>query len=360
MRIKVLLVLILSILSVKCFAERNIVIDKAYIISDTDIGNNVRLGGISDIICENEKVFYVITDRGPNGKIETPEGKFRTLISPDFKPRIFRLVLDDLVMRANVSESYYIQGQNGHCNGKPAFPNVFPWPNEHEVILDVNTHTPICPDVDGIDPEGLVKLDDNSFIITEEYGPSIIFNTFKPNEFYSLNRHYILPDRKDNRGLEAVALSEDNKHLWTCLQSSPVDSSFNIPFIIYDIETREIIKEINYRLEEDTRDGKICAMSRLDKDHVVVLEQSDTTNAKLFKFNVNDRTKTLFASMDKILPQIAKDITNKNEKTTGLKLEGFCFIDDFTIAMVNDNDFSLDPEEPRKSCLWILKLSNEF
>ena len=160
--------------------------------------------------------------------------------------------------------------------------------------------------------------------------------------------------------MEAVALSEDNKYLWTCLQSPPVETSFNVPFIVYDIEARKVVKEINYRLEEDTEDGKICAMSRLDKEHVVVLEQSDTTNAKLFKFNVNDKTKTLFASMDKILPQIAKDITNKSEKTTGLKLEGFCFIDEFTIGMVNDNDFNLDSEEPRKSCLWILKLSNEF
>lgn len=364
MQIKVLLVLILSLLSVKCFAERNIVIDKVYTISKNDIGDGVKLGGISDIICENEKVFYLLTDRGPNTKLKTEKKTIRKLLYPDFRPKIIRVILDDAVDRANISKISHIQGIEGHCNGRPAWPYVKDWPNYPEYILDTY-HRRVPPDIDGIDPEGFVRLDNGKFIITEEYGPSILHNNYYLKEGIDpiYKRVYLLPQRRNNRGLEAVALSEDNKYLWTCLQSPPVETSFNVPFIVYDIEARKVIKEMNYRLEEDTEDGKICAMCRLDKEHVVVLEQSDTTNAKLFKFNVNNQRKTLFASMDRILSQMSKDITNnKIEKTTGLKLEGFCFIDEFTIAMVNDNDFNFnpDPKITRKSCLWILKLSDEF
>ena len=374
--IKTLLVIILVTLSVECFAERNIVIDKVYIISKVNIGNGVKLGGISDIVCENKEVFYILTDRGPSTKLKTEKGIWGKLLYPDFKPKIIRVVLDDVVNRANVSTISHIHGIEGHCSGKPAWPYLKEWPNYPEYILDPDNRK-VSPDIDGIDPKGLVRLDNGKFIITEEYGPSILHNNYYLKEGVDAiyKRVYLLPQRRNNRGLEAVALSEDNKYLWTCLQSPIIETSLNVPFIVYDIENRKVIKEMNYRLEEDTKDGKICAMRRLDKEHVVVLEQSDTTNAKLFKFNVNDKTKTLFASMDKILPQMSKDITNnKSEKTTGLKLEGFCFIDGFTIAMVNDNDFNfnstmgdkpqypkelVDPEM-RKSCLWILKLSHEF
>ena len=335
-----LIIYLLMCLSVagNCYAEPSVTIAKKYIIPDITISEDVKLGGISDLIAISDTEFYIITDRGPNGKIETPEGKLRTLLSPEFKPRIFRIKWNDRLKQFLLRDFIYIKGKNGYCNGKPNSDKV-------KKILNADGTKQIVPDIDGVDPEGVVRKKNGSFIITEEYGPSIIFNG-------NGERYMPLSQHRDNRGFEAVALSEDEKYLWTMLQS-PVDEGDRvIPFIIFNLETKVVDRRLNYTLEEDTEDGKVCCMSRYNKDCVLVLEQSDTTPAKLFLFNIKNEHKTLFVSLENILPEIAHDISNgKSDKTTGLKLEGMDFIDSNTIAIVNDNDF----DEEKNNCLWILK-----
>ena len=325
-----------------CYAETSVTIDKKYIIPDITISDGVKLGGISDLIVISDTEFYIVTDRGPNGKIETPEGKFRTLLSPDFKPRIFRIGWNEYLQTFLLGDYINIKGQNGDCNGKPNSDKV-------KKILNADGTEQILPDIDGVDPEGIVRKRNGSFIITEEYGPSIIFNS-------SGERYTPLSHHRDNRGFEAVALSEDEKYLWTMLQS-PVDEGDKIiPFIIFNLETRIVDRRLNYTLEEDTEDGKICCMTRYNQDYVLILEQSDTTPAKLFLFNTKNEQKTLFASLENILPEMARDISNgKSDKITGLKLEGMDFIDANTIAIVNDNDF----DEEKNNYLWILKINND-
>ena len=335
---------ILMCLSVagNCYAETSVTIDKKYIIPDITISDGVKLGGISDLIVISDTEFYIVTDRGPNGKIETPEGKFRTLLSPDFKPRIFRIGWNEHLQKFLLGDYINIKGKNGDCNGKPNSDKV-------KKILNADGTKQILPDVDGVDPEGIVRKRNGSFIITEEYGPSIIFNG-------SGERYIPLSQHRDNRGFEAVALSEDEKYLWTMLQS-PVDEGDKIiPFIIFNLETKIVDRRLNYTLEEDTEDGKICCMTRYNQDYVLVLEQSDTTPAKLFLFNIKNEQKILFVSLENILPEMAHDISNgKSDKITGLKLEGMDFIDSHTIAIVNDNDF----DEEKNNYLWILNINND-
>lgn len=321
-----------------CYAEPSVSIIKKYVIPNIIISDNVKLGGISDLIAVSDTEFYIVTDRGPNGKTETPEGKLRTLLSPEFKPRIFRIRLDESIERFLIVDYTYIKGQNGDCNGKPNS-------NKVKKILNADGTKQILPDIDGVDPEGIVRKRNGSFIITEEYGPSIIFND-------SGERYTPLSQHRDNRGFEAVALSEDEKCLWTMLQS-PVDKDDRIiPFIIFNLETKVIDRKLSYTLEEDAEDGKICCMNRYNKDCVLVLEQSDTTPAKLFLFNTRNEQKILFASLENVLLEMARDISNgKSDKITGLKLEGMDFIDRNTIAIVNDNDF----DKEKNNCLWILK-----
>ena len=338
----ILFLLICLSVAGNCYAETSVTIDKKYIIPDIRISDDVKLGGISDLIAVSDKVFYIITDRGPNGKIETPEGKFRTLLSPDFKPRIFRIWWNEHLQKFLLDDDINIKGQNGDCNGKPNSDKV-------KKILNTDGTKQILPDIDGVDPEGIVRKKNGSFIVTEEYGPSIIFNG-------SGERYTPLSQHRDNRGFEAAALSEDEKYLWTMLQS-PVDEDDKvIPFIIFNLETKIVDRRLNYTLEKDTEDGKICCMSRYNKDCVLVLEQSDTTPAKLFLFNTKNEQKTLFVSLENILPEMAHDISNgKSDKIIGLKLEGIDFIDANTIAIVNDNDF----DEEKNNYLWILKINND-
>lgn len=327
-----------------CHAEPTISISKTYIIPNLPLPKvNVNLGGISDLVAISEDEFYVITDRGPNGKIQTDDGKFRTLLSPDFLPVIAKIGINKSLDFAYIKDYYYIKGQLGYCTGKPDSDRV-------DTILNSDGTQVIEPDIDGVDPEGLVQLSNGRFIITEEYGPSILIGD---------DRFYLLPERRDNRGLEAVSLSPDEKYLWTMLQSPTDTASKNIPFVIFDLENKDIERLLYYRLEDDAEDGKVCCMSTLDNHTVLVLEQSDTTNAAFYKFDLNNQSKELFARLDNILPQIASDITNgewqpkAGELITGLKIEGMALLDENTIAIVNDNDF----DEEKNNCLWILKFS---
>ena len=321
-----------------CLAE-TLTIEKTLTIPKFVIADNVELGGISDLISFSDKTFYIITDRGPNGKIQTPEGKFRNLLSPEFKPRIYKIFWNDYYERFLLADVEYIKGVNGLCTGKPNSVKV-------KKILNAEGTEAITPDTDGVDPEGLVLRSNGEFIITEEYGPSIIYND-TGKRYTPLNQH------RDNRGFEAVALSADEKYLWTMLQSPVNEEDKTIPFIIFDMQTGKIDRRINYRLEEDTVDGKICCMRRYDMlDNVLVLEQSDTTPAKLFLFNTKNEKKELFASLENILPEMANDITEGATETTGLKLEGMDILPDGRIAIVNDNDF----DEDKNNCLWILNI----
>ena len=333
-----------------CHAEPTVSISKTYIIPSIILPKvNVNLGGISDLVAISDDEFYVITDRGPNGKIQTDDGKFRTLLSPDFRPIIVKIGINKTLDSAYVKNYQYIKGQSGYCTGKPDSDRV-------DTILSGDGTKVIEPDIDGIDPEGLVQLSNGRFIITEEYGPSILIGE---------DRFYLLPERRDNRGLEAVSLSPDEQYLWTMLQSPTDTASKNIPFVIFDLENKDIERLLYYRLEDDAEDGKVCCMSTLDDHTVLVLEQSDTTNAAFYKFDLNNQSKELFARLDNILPQMASDITNgewqpkSGELITGLKIEGMALLDKNTIVIVNDNDFNLEPEElTLRNCLWILKIND--
>ena len=90
-----------------CLAE-TLTIEKTLTIPKFTIADNVKLGGISDLISFSDKTFYIITDRGPNGKIQTPEGKFRNLLSPEFKPRIYKIFWNDHFQRFLLADVEFI------------------------------------------------------------------------------------------------------------------------------------------------------------------------------------------------------------------------------------------------------------
>ena len=95
-----------------CHAEPNISISKTYVIPSIILPKvNVNLGGISDLVAISEDEFYVITDRGPNGKIQTEDGKFRTLLSPDFRPIIVKIGINKSLDSAYVKNYQYIKGR---------------------------------------------------------------------------------------------------------------------------------------------------------------------------------------------------------------------------------------------------------
>ena len=138
-------------------------------------------------------------------------------------------------------------------------------------------------------------------------------------------------------------------------------------------------------------DGKLCAMASIGPKALLVLEQSDDGDAKLYRCELGEATnimgdvrkldqvrdlaqagvkpikKTLVADLASLLPLFASDITagqwqpEVGEKVAGLKLEGLAILDSKHVIIVNDNDFNVDnlfdeAEAKRRSCMWVLSL----
>jgi len=295
-----------------------------------------------------------------------------------------------------------------------------------EPILDPSGKREIPPDHNGVDSEGLARHKDGAIWVSEEYRPSLlrvspggeILARYIP-EGVSLERadcavHPVLPARygmrKDNRGLEALSLSPDGSRLWSLFQSpleypteKVADKTGNIRLLVMDTQLGSPVGEYIYRAGDprhpdfaadgaSPEDVKICAMSAIDDSSMLVIEQSDEGDAKLYRCSFDGATntlktdkpfepigdlstvsvvplqKTLVADLVGLLPQFASDITGgvwqpkSGEKVAGLKLEGIAVIDAYRVAIVNDNDFNIDhiedPSEPeRRSCLWIVSLA---
>jgi hypothetical protein len=138
-------------------------------------------------------------------------------------------------------------------------------------------------------------------------------------------------------------------------------------------------------------DGKLCAMASIGLKKLLVLEQSDDGDAKMYRCELDEATnilgdvrdldgvrnlsqfgvvpvkKTLVADLASLLPSFASDITagqwqpEVDEQVAGLKLEGLAVLDSNHVIVVNDNDFNVDglfdeKELRRRSCMWVLSL----
>jgi hypothetical protein len=172
--------------------------------------------------------------------------------------------------------------------------------------------------------------------------------------------------------------------------------------LVFDTSDNTPVSEYIYRLGDpndpaynttgvSADDGKLCAMTMIDDESLLVLEQSDAGDARLYKccwqkatntlsdprsleligdltrHGVTCLEKTLVADLGPLLPAMAAAITDgewqpePGDPVTGLKLEGIAILDRQLIAICNDNDFDMDHFEnhdqpARRSCVWIISL----
>jgi hypothetical protein len=312
----------------------------------TDSGTmEIALGGLSDLLLESAEAgrvrFKAITDRGPNGKITTPQGKRRTLLNPVFSPTVVTFEIgeadaeqplvvtqDGTTSRLSLSmvEMMPLQGRSGvPLSGRP---NGI---GNDEPILNATGSAELPPDPNGFDPEGVVLLPDGSFWISEEYRPSLAWMTsdgkvqgrltpagqkLQGADMESLD---ILPaayaSRQDNRGFEALAVSKDGRTVWAMLQS-PLENpgegaaaeTGNVRLLAIDVATKKPSGEYLYRAGRPTAPGwarngaapddvKLCAMSPLDDGRLLVLEQSDGGVAEIYLVSFEAATNLLEANV---------------------------------------------------------------
>ena len=332
--------------------------------------------------------FWMVTDRGPNGQIRIDGKNRRTFWVPEFNPTILRVkVAGDTIQ---VLETIPIVGGSGKpVTGMPNLKDFDETPYDYTGQKDFQFN------VSGLDTEGLVRRKNGEFWLADEYSPSLIRVDNKgkvvkrivpvgiklPGADYVVEEKLpaILGKRKINRGFEGLALSADEKTLYTVLQSplgnpdrNTGEESRNTRIFVFDRETETVTGEYVYRFDEamefDPRprmkrdEMKLSAVVYLNPTTLLVLERTDWV-AKLYTVDLGKATNILKSRWDdpstsptlealddplrsdiRVLPKsLVLDLSRF--KNIPEKIEGVAVIDRNTIAISNDNDF--DSEESK-------------
>ena len=393
----------------------------------------VVLGGISDVTVEKaiddngQFVIRLLTDRGPSRKIETARGKQRVFLNPSFVPTVLVFEISGCSLDESRSElkKLKVNLQSQFSLQSPSGKVITGRPNGLEgddSISNPSGEGLLAPDVNGIDPEGCILLSDGSFWLSEEYRPSLlccesdgtVIKRFIPaglklpvsdiKVIENLPAHYA--NHRPNRGLESLAVSSNESTIWALMQSpfdvQAAERSGNVRLLGFDVEKEKPMHEYIYRLGDPAApdfvtggevpdDGKLCAMASIGPKKLLVLEQSDDGDAKMYRCELDEATnvlgndedldgvrnlsqvgvapvkKILVADLASLLPSFASDITagqwqpEVGEQVAGLKLEGLAVLDSKHVIVVNDNDFNVDSlfdenEMRRRSCMWVLSL----
>jgi len=172
--------------------------------------------------------FWMVTDRGPNGQVKVDGTNRRTFWIPEFNPMILRVKTEGKEVR--ILEAFPIVGQSGKpVTGLPNLKEMNETPYNYSAgeLLNFN--------LNGLDPEGLVRTTAGDFWIAEEYSPSLVhvdrtgkvLKRYIPEGLKLEGTDYpvanVLPTiygkTKINRGFEGLALGNDEKTLFIVLQS---------------------------------------------------------------------------------------------------------------------------------------------
>ena len=310
--------------------------------------HGVDLGGIGSDLWhgsgDGPGVYWMLTDRGPNG-----EGP-RTFPVPEFTPFILKVRTKAGTIEILDAIPITTDGENG-VTGLPNLENTTEPPALNEPFFACDGATPLDPNPNGIDPEGLVRTQDGTFWVVEEYGPSLlkvgsdgtVLERFLPTGLlahFTASPDYPTDDadagfpavyglkRKLNRGFEGIALSPDEKTIYLALQSplsNPTvaagNESRNTRILAFDVETEQFVAEYVYRFQATgpgtnddefdvpslpgttgrarPRDMKVSALSMLDAHRMLVLERTDF-KAKVYRVDLRDATNVLGTIWDDV------------------------------------------------------------
>lgn len=311
--------------------------------------HGIALGGIGSDLFPTGRAgeYWMVTDRGPNGRIEVDGEKRRTFPTPDFTPTILRVRADgdDLTVLRTIP----LRDRSG--DPITGLPNQ---QGRDEAPYTWDATRPLGYDPNGLDTEGLVRAADGTFWLTEEYSPSLvhvaadgrILARYVPRGLGLTGAgypvHEVLPrtllDRTVNRGLESLAVSPDGRRLFLAMQSPIGDETSRDDVVLaFDPLTRRVVGEYVYRFDDvddfdpgaegDQSEMKVSGLVALDRHRLLVDERTDDV-AKLYVADLRKGTKRLALDLGSV-PGVPE------------KIEGIAVLDRRTVAIANDNDFGM-------------------
>ncbi|WP_409473726.1 esterase-like activity of phytase family protein [Streptomyces sp. HC307] len=344
----------------------------------------VDLGGIgSDIYPAGRKgEFWTVTDRGPNGQIKVDGKNRRTFPVPGFDPAIVRIrVCGDSV---RVLDATPITTSSG----KP-LTGLSNQEGRDEAPYSYDARTPLSYDPNGLDTEGLVRAEDGSFWLVDEYGPSLVhvsargkvLTRYVPEGRNLTGADYpvvealpsVLLHRKINRGFEGLALLPGGDLVMAV--QSPLslpdkgagEASRTTRLLRFSPKKKAVTAEYAYRFdavnvvdpgEDDTSELKISSVVAVGGDRLLVEERTDkAARLQLVRLdrgaNIlggawdDDATSPSLEQLDDPaaagVPVLAKRLVVDLGTVAGVpgKIEGVARVDRDTLALINDNDFGM-------------------
>jgi hypothetical protein len=273
-------------------------------------GTKVYNGGFGSAIAADPNdptIFYLMTDRGPN-----VAGQLASSIiigKPDFTPAIgkFKLVGTKLVLLSTIQ---FKNADGGLLNG---LPNPIGDGNTGELPFDLNGNA-LQASVDGIDSEGLVRMVDGTFWVSDEYGPHIVHFDATGKTIERINPFgtgtggrkipAVFATRKPNRGMEGLAITPDGKTLVGMMQSpmlnpskSAVANSTILRILTFNIQTGAT-KQYAYVMDNITLTGvsDIVAVNAttfltVERDALFAGDPvAPATFKKIFKIDISNAT----------------------------------------------------------------------
>ncbi|RDI95181.1 esterase-like activity of phytase family protein [Meiothermus sp. QL-1] len=342
--------------------------------------------------------FVGSTDRGPNG--DCPGGKYFPL--PGFTPSLLFFRLEGKEIRLEKSLPLHNLGGR-RVSGLPNLPGEdVPFANK-----ECRERLPLDPD--GLDVEDIAIAPGGGFWLVEENSPSLLYATpqgaivmrYVP-QGVRLNASYpvrdslpaILRQRRNNRGLENLALSGDGKTAWIILQS-PIGPTSN-PAFDQSLVARAVRLDVSnpvqarvtgmylvpfsdpkdYPKPNRPRDMKYSAATWVKDEQILLLERAEG-GARVYLVDFARATNLLsrpdgssseldkagvdYASLGIHLPErrLLLETWRLPEFDTD-KLEDLALLEDGqTLAIVDDNDFAITGKEG-PSRLWLVRLAQKL
>lgn len=354
------------------------IVNKTNVIYSTTDGVKVYNGGFGSSIASNEEgVYYIMTDRGPN--IDGNKANEKIFSNPDFNPQIgkFKLVGDSLVFQSLIN----LKTEAGVLI--TGLPNPAGTGGTGETAVDINGGS-LTTDINGLDPEGLVVLSDGSFWVSDEYGPHIVHFDASGRTLERINPFgsgvggkkipAVFAKRRANRGMEGMAITPDNKYIVGMMQSplynpdSKVKNTAKILRILfYEISTG---KSKEYLYELNSVDYAVSEIVAITNNTFLVLERDgnlpgkDATNFKrIFKIDISNASdvtsvdatgkmingKTIEQSTISEVNSAGINFVSKEEAFDIMtipnyahdKPEGIVIINNNMIGIINDDDFGI-------------------
>jgi hypothetical protein len=340
--------------------------------------------------------FLGLTDRGPN--LDCARGSGKVFPVPRFTPSLVYFRLEGREAWVERSLPLYTP------KGRPVtgLPNR---PQDDLPFLDTSCTARLAYDPNGLDPEDVVVLPENrGYLLVEEYAPSLVYvdpegvvrARFVPKGV-RLEADYpvkealpgILAQRRNNRGLENLALSSDGKTAWAILQSpigSTKDPAFDGSLVARAVRL-DVSDPLNVRATgmylvpfsdpkdypkpNRPRDMKYSAAFWVKEETLLLLERAEG-GARIYLVDFKGAT-NLLERPDGESPELDKAGTDyarlgirlperrllletwKFKEFDTDKLEGIALLEDGkTLAIIADNDFAVTEDKPTK--LWLVEL----